>query len=162
MHVLPRNRGALIPLALAGLTSIVPPLDGGARQVNAIRGCYRFDRPYFSWSGGLGPPGSTAVVRLAETRARWQHPTVRPAFYLEPVPFAADSLTRQWWQRFSHWRLQDSVVHLVWRNGLYGPVLQLARRGDTLRGTVRFTTDVVGAEPPPEPAWGVRVVCPAP
>jgi hypothetical protein len=83
MHVPLWHRWALILPVLAGLTFVVAPLEGGAPQVNAIRGCYRFDRPYFSWSGGLSPPGSTAVVRLADTRARWQHPTVRGV-----LPFA--------------------------------------------------------------------------
>ena len=52
----------------------------------------------------------------------------------------------------------DTVV-VSWTNGMHGPVFLMGVRGDTLRGRVRFTTDIVGEEPPPEDAWAVRIAC---
>ena len=64
------------------------------------------------------------------------------------------------WLGFSAWHpIGRDSVEVHWRNGLSGPVFRLAVRGDSLVGRVRFTTDVVGAEPPAEPASAVRVPC---
>ena len=74
---------------------------------------------------------------------------------------AADSVTMQRWLGMSYWRpIRSDSIDLVWRNGLYGPVFRLAWRSDSLVGRVRFTTDVAGAEPPPQPASAVRIQSP--
>lgn len=135
-----------------------------AQAPAALVGCYRFDRPYFSWVGRR--PGdshvytdTSSVIRLFATTLV-PHDMVRGnALDLEPQPFRADSTTRRRWLRASGWVATSDSMMLSWRNGLYGPVFLLAIRGDTLRGRVRFTTDVVGREPPPEAATAVRVPC---
>jgi hypothetical protein len=146
-----------------------------AQDATAISGCYRFDRAYFSWVGRL--PGraevisdSTRVLRLF-ARSTVHHVLVRGAVLdVEPIPFAVDSTTARRWLRPSNWTISNvrshmfphpTVIDVVWRNGLYGPVFRLSAIGDTLRGQVRFTTDVAGAEPPAQPAWAVRIPCPA-
>jgi len=151
----------LVCVALVGI-----PCSGIAQDTAAISGCYRFDRAYFSWVGRL--PGqkemvtdSTNVLRLFARST--SHVLVRGAVLdVQPIPFLADSTTAHRWLRPSNWTIRSSnFIDVVWRNGLYGPVFQLSVLGDTLRGQVRFTTDVAGAEPPAESAWAVRVACPA-
>jgi hypothetical protein len=137
-----------------------------AQDTTVLAGCYRFDRAYFGWVGRR--PGelavisdSTRVLRLVDG-STIAHQLVRgPVLDVVPVPFLADSLTKRRWLRPSHWTiLEKTVLNVVWRNGLYGPVFRLTVAGDTLRGQVRFTTDVAGGEPPPERAWAVRIGCP--
>ena len=138
-----------------------------AQNVFAVSGCYRFDRAYFNWVGRR--PGyrtvvndSTAIVRLFDSTA-FQHVLVSGrALDLEPIPFNSDSTTRRSWLGPSHWTLAEGFADVVWRNGRYGPVFHLSVVGDSLRGSVRFTTDVAGAEPPPQRAWAVRTPCPKP
>ena len=157
---MPRLSVILIPILAFRVHAAT---QGGA----AISGCYRFDRPYFNWfnlgaaNPRRGATDSSAIVRLSSrAESRFRHPGL-PGFDIQPMPFTEDSTTARRWLQFSHWTAVDSnTVEIVWRNGLYGPVFRLVVRGDTLRGQVRFTTDVVGAEPPPEPAMGVRMPCP--
>lgn len=136
-----------------------------AQDARAVSGCYRFDRAYFSWVGRRPAAravvqDSTAIVRLSDTTALRHVLVSGRVLDLEPLPFVADSSTRRAWLGPSHWRLDAGVADVVWRNGLYGPVFRLSVHDDTLRGTVRFTTDVAGAEPTPQPAWAVRIPCP--
>jgi hypothetical protein len=147
-------------LALAG------PAGLGAQGAAEVSGCYRFDHDYFRWVGRR--PGqrtvvrdSTAVIRLleyTERRRGFGGDSVRDVV---PVPFVADSATQADWLDRSYWTVVDSrTVRVAWRNGLFGPVFTLTPAGDTLRGRVRHTTDIVGAERPSEPATAVRVACP--
>jgi hypothetical protein len=80
---------------------------------------------------------------------------------LVPPTMQVDSATARRWLRSSYWRevVADSL-EIVWRNGLYGPVFRMLVRGDSLRGRVRFTTDIVGGEPPPQDAAAMQVSCP--
>ena len=72
-----------------------------------------------------------------------------------------DSFTTERWLGMSFWRpLSADSVEIHWRNGLYGPVMRLSIRGDSLRGRTLFTTDVIGDDPLWEPAVGVRIGCP--
>ena len=159
-----RRTYLLRPIILA---AIIGPAwrSSRAQDARTVSGCYRFDRAYFSWVGRR-PAGravvrdSTAIVRLSDTTALRHVLVSGRVLDLEPLPFIADSSTRQEWLAPSHWRLDAGVADVVWRNGLYGPVFRLSVHGDTLRGTVRFTTDVAGAEPPSQPAWAVRLPCP--
>ena len=153
-------------LSLLCVVQVVLPRRGLAQDTAAISGCYRFDRAYFAWVGRLpGKPDvitdSTRVLQLLARSTR--HELVEGAVLdVRPIPFVVDSTTARRWLRPSNWTIQRAnVIGVAWRNGLYGPVFQLAVLGDTLRGRVWFTTDVVGAEPPPQPAWAVRVACPA-
>jgi hypothetical protein len=153
----------MVPLMLIGINH-----DPAMGQSSAdLAGCYQFDRAYFSWVGrrserSIVVRDSTRFVRLREQA----HPgasamRITGALQLEPIPFETDDFTRDQWLGFSHWRLLSSdSVTVVWRNGLYGPVFRMAVRGDTLRGQVRFTTDVIGAEPQSQAAWAVRTECP--
>lgn len=100
------------------------------------------------------------MVKMSNTSALKHRGGGSNGLDLEPIPFDADSSMRRRWLDFSYWRMTPNTVAVVWRNGLYGPVFDLEASRDTLRGTVRFTTDVAGAEPPPQPAWAVRVRCP--
>ena len=123
--------------------------------------CYRFDRSYFNWVGR--PPGggqvfvdSTAVVRLSSSK----HSELTDAYTLVPPSMVADSFTENDWLRPSSWRFfAPDSIYVVWYNRLYGPVFRLGIRGDTLIGQVRFTTDQIGREPPPERAFAVRIEC---
>jgi hypothetical protein len=148
------------------LLVVLPSCIAAAQDTTALSGCYRFDRAYFKWVGRA--PGKSAVVRDSTRdlrlfgRSGMTHWLVNgPALDVQPIPFVADSFTTLRWLGPSHWSISAPyTVNIVWRNGLYGPVFRLAVAGDTLRGQVRFTTDVDGAEPPPEQAWAVRVACP--
>lgn len=149
-----------------GLISIVVAASAQAQDTAAVSGCYSFDRAYFQWVGRR--PGesavvtdSTSVIRLS-SGSEIKHQLVRgPVLDVFPIPFAADSRTVERWLSPSNWTFENAnTVNVVWRNGLYGPVFRLNVRGDTLRGQVRFTTDVAGAEPPPEPALALKVACP--
>jgi hypothetical protein len=137
-----------------------------AQDTTALSGCYRFDRAYFAWVG-RAPGGSavvtdsTRVLRLSARASVRRLPRGGPLLEVQPIPFVADSFTTHRWLDPSHWSFAaPDTVNVVWSNGLYGPVFRLAVAGDTLRGQVRFTTDVVGGEPPPERAWAVRAACP--
>jgi hypothetical protein len=137
-----------------------------AQDTSAAAGCYRFDRAYFSWVGRR--PNDRAVVQDSVRVLRLMRESTADHVFVRgrvmdvlPIPFAADSDTARRWLRPSHWGFVDArTINVVWRNGLYGPVFKLMISGDTLRGQVRFTTDVAGAEPPPESAWAVRIACP--
>lgn len=149
-----------------GVLLLVLAQTADAQDTSAVVGCYQFDRAYFGWVGRR--PNERAVVRdsaqvLRLTRESTDHVLVRGRVMdVLPIPFAADSATARRWLRPSHWGFVDRrTINVVWRNGLYGPVFRLSLEGDTLRGQVRFTTDVVGAEPPPERAWAVRIACPS-
>jgi hypothetical protein len=162
LRVLPSRRALM---AVLGAVIALGSRSIAAQNVRAISGCYRFDRPWFSWVGRR--PGdstvvndSTAVVRLSGTTALNHQLITGPVLDLQPLPFRADSVTRHDWLLPSGWKLDRGFVAVVWRNGRYGPVFRLGIRGDTLRGTVRFTTDVAGAERPPQPASAVRISCP--
>jgi len=153
-----------IAVPLLCLTLAVP---ARAQDTASVSGCYRFDRAYFTWVGRR--PGqssviqdSTAILRLSPT-SEIQHSLVRgPVLDVYAVPFVADSSTVQRWLQPSNWTFETATtINVVWRNGLYGPVFWMAIHGDTLRGQVRFTTDLVGAEPPPESAVAVQIACPA-
>jgi hypothetical protein len=141
--------------------------------------CYRFDRPYFHWLEpyegdrallpdsirvsdiGDGVPrisASTDVLMLTETASADLGSGNRTGS-LEPIPYGKEGAVRRNWLRNSHWRIGEGVAHIKWYSGFFGPEFQMQVLGDTLRGTVRFRTDA-GAEPPPEPAWALRVPCP--
>jgi len=148
-------------LTLAGYFTVA-----GAQDTTRVSGCYRFDRAYFQWVGRRPNEravvvDSTRVLRLAPTSVVAHRLVSGSVMDVYAVPFVADSSTTQRWLGPSHWTFVDrTTLNVVWRNGLYGPVFQLSIAGDTLRGQVRFTTDVVGAEPPPERAFAVRMSCP--
>ena len=149
----------LAPLAIMSL----PPVVADAQLDTMTSHCFQFDRQYFHWGGR--PPGggeflydSSAVVRLS--------PELHPSTDRAPVrrllvpSMEVDSRSRRRWESFSYWQLRDAdTVVVSWTNGMYGPVFLMEVGGDTLRGRVRFTTDVHGAEPPPEDAWAVRITC---
>ena len=135
-----------------------------AQEVPAMNGCYVFDRPYFTWFAmrpGEPAGDSTRILHLLPTTASALRRLNSQLFDVRPVPFATDSFTIQRWTRYSYWTPSDSgFITVSWHNGLYGPVFRLKTIGDTLRGQVRFKTDVVGAEPPPATASAVRIACP--
>jgi hypothetical protein len=137
--------------------------DGATAQLDTLMShCLQFDRQYFRWGGR--PPGggdwsydSSAVVRLLPQRNLHLGPRSRRL--LVPSMGVATRLQRVW-EYFSYWQLHDAdTVIVAWTNGMYGPVFVMGVRGDTLRGRVRFTTDVYGAEEPQEDAWAVRIPC---
>jgi hypothetical protein len=151
--------------ALAALTLAAPPLS--AQIDTTTDECYRFDRRYFSWVGRAPGGGavfvdSNAVIKLASAAHPGGPFRNRPgARVLVPPAMNVDSLSVRRWLGPSHWRiLAPDSVEIVWRNGLYGPVFRMRVSGDTLEGRVRFTTDVRGGEPPPQPAMALRVPCP--
>ena len=150
-------------IALLVFLISIPPVQAAA-QATTTSSCYAFDRPYFTWVSGVPErphADSTNVLRLLTNRqSRLRVPQIR-AQDVQPVPFEVDSLTKFRWQRFSYWMVNDSgFVEIAWRNCLYGPVFRLDVSGDSLYGHVRFTADVVGAEPPPERALARRISCP--
>ena len=133
---------------------------------SSVVGCYRFDRAYFQWVGiGVanphsGPDSTNVVQLMGVATEKYRHPRT-PGLDIQPIPFTSDSTTRRRWLTFSHWEpLSTDSIGVVWRNGLYGPVFRLLSNGDSLHGQVRFTTDVMGAEPPPQVAWAIRIPCP--
>lgn len=140
-------------------------LSGTPSKTAAISGCYRFDRPYFHWVGRRAGDRavvieSTYVVRLGPTRTT-PSTFARSGLDVLPVPFDADATTARRWLGPSYWSLDGDVLNVVWRNGLSGPVFRLSLAGDSLHGRVRFTTDVVGNEPPSQAASAVRIACPS-
>jgi hypothetical protein len=155
-------------VAVVAMSLALHAHTGGAQAGPDSTHCYRFDRAYFSWVGR--PPGggtvfadSSAVVRLSFQ----PHPASRfisvqsDARVLVPPTMRADSFTVQRWLEPSYWRaLGPDSLTVVWRNGLYGPVFALRIARDRLLGQVRFTTDVAGAEKPPETARASRIDCP--
>jgi hypothetical protein len=143
---------------------VVMPSVPAVAQASTTSSCYTFDRPYFTWVSRVHErphADSTSVLRLLSNRqSRLRVPQIR-AQDVQPVPFDVDSLTRSRWERFSYWMVNDSgFVEIAWRNGLYGPVFRLDASGDSLNWQVRFTTDVVGAELPPQRALARRITCP--
>ena len=151
---------ALLNLALAGSVNAQAALGAPT--------CYRFDRYYFGWVGR--PPAgrqwplvdSSRVIQL-DSAAHAPPAGFSPNSNARAVHIPsmhADARTMERWLGFSSWQpIGGDSVELHWRNGLSGPVFRLAVRKDSLVGRVRFTTDVVGAEPPPETARAVRVPC---
>src|SRR5688500_4257774 len=169
-----------MPRAMIGMTyvgfyyALLAGVVGTARaqDTTAISGCYRFDRAYFSWVGRL--PGRSVVIRDSTrvlrlfARSTVQHVFRGAGLDVQPIPFLVDSITARRWLGPSYWTFSNvrlfphpTMIDVVWRNGLSGPVFRLSAIRDTLRGQVRFTTDVAGAEPPAQPAWAVRIPCPA-
>ena len=160
--MIPRLPGIVIALGT------VLSANTQAQTKSAVGGCYRFDRAYFGWVGR--PPGggnvvidSARLIRLDSTSHPRPHgtwPPVDARVVRVPSMLVGPSTTSEW-LNMSFWRVTPpDGVELQWRNGLYGPVFRLVVAGDSLRGQVRFTTDVVGAEPPPARAVAVRVPCP--
>ena len=153
--------------SLAVLAALFGAAPLQAQLDTTVDHCYRFDRNYFSWVGGPATGrqvlvDSTAVMKLAAAR----HP-LGPfrdppgARVVTPLTMAIDSLSASRWLRVSRWRnLPPDNLEVVWRNGLYGPVFRMRVVGDSLQGLVRFTTDVVGGEPPPQRATPTRASCP--
>ena len=152
--------------ALGALPVMVNSL--GAQLDTTQVQCYQFDRHYFSWVGR--PPEGGAVFRDS-TRLIRLTAGPRPidrflrgpsdARALVPPTMRVDSFATRSWLRSSYWRhVMPDSLEVVWRNGLYGPVFRMGVKGDSLQGRVRFTTDVVGGERPPERAGAVRAACP--
>src|SRR3954447_24211381 len=150
------------------LTVVLAAQVSAQRQSPAGTSCYRFDRSYFGW---VGRPPAGGEVLIDSSRVIRLDSAVHP----RPLPFAApqdarpvrvpsmsvDSSSTRRWLEWSFWRpIGADSIELQWRNGFYGPVFRMATRRDSLEGRVRFTTDVVGADPPPQSAFGVRVPCP--
>jgi hypothetical protein len=145
-------------------------LVGGGQEMSAQSipdavGCYRFDRPYFTWFEIDGSPrrvtaDSTAVLRLLPDSII----TVfgQRARALLPVPAPRDTVERRRWLQVSNWSQPSAdSIRVEWRNGFYGPVFRLSGGSDSLIGTVLQTTDVYGPSPPRlEPAHAVRIDCP--
>jgi hypothetical protein len=150
---------------LAVLAVMVVNTAAFSQDTSGVSGCYRFDRAYFRWVGRRSDArnvvrDSTDILRLAPN-ADVSRPFPTPVLDVYPIPFVADSPTTLRWLRPSYWTFVDpSTVNVVWRNGLYGPVFRLSIVGDSLHGRVRFTTDIVGREPPSEAASAVRIACP--
>ena len=161
-----RPRMTKVRLTLTALSLSIGPAH--AQLPTETPQCYQFDRQYFHWVGrrpGGGPLFDSTSVVMLSPESHLPHLLIsseRRARVLVPPTMRADSSTMRSWLGPSHWRsvLPDSV-EIVWRNGFYGPVFRMQVRADTLRGRVRFTTDVVGAEPPPEDAAAVRILCPS-
>jgi hypothetical protein len=85
-----------------------------------------------------GTPGAKALVAMGM-------PAVR-----------STRSTREW----SFWRLVGpDTVEVAWLTGFGGTTLRLQVRGDTLRGRLRITTDVVGRAPKTGGAWALRIAC---
>lgn len=163
---IPRMHGRHTRLILVLSAAITASAHAQAAAARA--GCYRFDRSYFGWvgrplTGGGTLIDSASVIRLdsaahPQSPGNWVPPDARAV----AVPaMSVDSFTVRLWLGVSFWRAVSSdEIEIQWRNGLYGPVFRLAVRGDSLKGSVRFTTDVAGAEPPLERASATRVACP--
>ncbi len=168
MPNLPRTSEALTCTALISLAVTVLGADAANAQLDSLATrCFRFDRQYFHWvhrapGGERSFVDSSAVVRFAEERFHFRsgRGLDPPGRQLLVPTMEVDPRSRRRWRDFSYWQVGGSdTVKVSWRDGLSGPVFLLEVQGDTLRGQVRFTTDVVGAEPPPEDAWAVRVAC---
>ena len=135
-------------------------------QSAAIAECYRFDRPYFSW---IWKPGrklvtdSSALIELQPTpmHATWTLPAGEIAPLQVRIPrMTADSIMEVTQLQSSFWRpLSADSIELWWYDGSSGPTFRLARRHDSLVGTMDFKTDAAGAEPPRRRATAVRVRC---
>lgn len=140
-----------------------------SRDATALEArCYRFDRAYFGWVGR--PPNggevlidSSRIIRLdtmphASRGSQW---APSDAFAVSVPAMRVDTFTARRWHEMSFWRpITADSIEIHWRNGLYGPVLRLLVRGDSVHGRMQYTTDIVGAEPRPESATGARVECP--
>jgi len=163
-------RTGLLVVAIAVCSTACSPPPGtpsGPSPVRTIAGCYRFDTAEFPV---IGRDTSTrAVVSFSTSELELLEPSPPPDVVphaqlphaVRPIPFGVDPFTVRRWSALSGWRfLSADSVEVTWRNGLFGPVLRLAVRGDSLRGTFEETTDVAGRPPRRRSASAVRIPCP--
>ena len=160
-----KERALLLSLVFIGL-----PTRSFAQDTTALSGCFRFDRPYFSWDGYRnaisGRPESTSVVELS-LRSHLPFDSLTKVLTLRPIPSAVDSFVRRRWLLPSHWDIRPSgMLELIWTNGFTGARFTLSLIGDTLRGPVRFLSHQLVTGPaapsrPPDEASAVRIRCPS-
>jgi hypothetical protein len=163
----PNTRAWLIIASAVAAASLWPGAHLSGQQGRSL-GCLRFDRAYFQWAGRPVAGGdfvidSSRIIRLDTMPHRIGFPgEIPPNARVVAVPtMKVDSDATARWQMASFWRtIATDSIELQWHNGLFGPVLRLEVRGDSVRGRVRFLTDRVGVEPRVEPATGSRIACP--
>ena len=135
-------------------------------------GCYRLTLGPWSKPPRFGPDQPTAVVRLdtiAPTRGlRGELLAER----IEPAEFAPPGDWRLRWKHQAYWRRDraDSVTIVAWSIGTAAEVFYGIRAGNSLRGVVRMTTDVLHVDPVTQEiqwtAWpwaaasAIKVACP--
>lgn len=135
-------------------------------------GCYRLTLGPWSKPPRFGPDQPTAVVRLdtiAPTRGlRGELLAER----IEPAEFAPPGDWRLRWKHQAYWRRDraDSVTIVAWSIGTAAEVFYGIRAGNSLRGVVRMTTDVLHVDPvtkeiqwnawPWAAASAIKVACP--
>jgi hypothetical protein len=128
--------------------------------------CFAFDSAAFAEVGYDTSTGAIAAdaAHLIELLER-PHPTEVGAFALRAHGLGVRDDPDSGRDEYSYWRpLNPDSVEIVWREGLYGPVLRLSVRNRTLEGTLRQTTDVF-PDPDAGRTWHVRAGearCPLP
>lgn len=159
-----RLRLPLLATVLLGQACASAPAAPPARDP---AGCYRFDSAYFPVIGRHPQTGALVSLRTADLALLPASPPPDAAphpqapYAVRPIPFTVDTFTARRWAARSGWTpMGPDSVQVTWRNGLFGPVFRLAVRGDSLRGTVVHTTDVVGPPVRRGAAAAIRVSCP--
>lgn len=135
-----------------------------AQGASRLAGCYSFNTSVFTWTAyehwsESVLQGSSTLIELMRTLAADSEGA--RGFQLR-VPSLLDSAEAARWAAGSSWRVveEDSVV-ISWYNGLFGPLLRLQARGDSLVGHYSYRSDLnPGAPPKWRPIVGERRPCP--
>lgn len=142
----------------------------GMMDIAAVAGCYRLELgewspprgagegPYqtppdvFELTDSVGPAAENVERRGLAAVSEQGRPLLRPLIEPEGDRMGGHPL--------GYWRTASSdSVHLVWSNGFIGVALEMAVRGDTLKGVARGSSDVSTPPLPTAPARAVRVSC---
>jgi len=124
-----------------------------AQSVEAISGCYSFNKSIFSWFtyerwSETSLHGETGLIELTSepvTRA-----TVGAAWRVR-LPSLLDAEESARWDELSYWRrIGPDSLEVSWYNGLFGPVARMRIGGDSLVGAQHYRSDV---DPFAAPRW---------
>ena len=143
---------------LSSVVAILSTLACHDRDSSKLAGrCFAFDSAAFTEVGHDTATGAVAAdsTQLIELLSR-PHSTEAGAFSVRAHGLRIHPGDSSGREEFSYWRpVGRDSVEIVWREGLYGPVLRLAIRGRTLEGELRQTTDIIGS-PHAAQRWRAR------
>ena len=131
---------------LSSIVAIISTLACDDREPRQLAGrCFAFDSAAFTEVGydtasGAIAADSTELIELLDR----PHSTELGAFAVRAHGLRVRQDHDSGREEYSYWRpVGRDSVEIVWREGLYGPVLRLAVTDRGLEGRLRQTTDVV-------------------